>query len=87
MIYTPSVASDQIPGDLVPEEYLTYIYSLISKLRGGDERFIPLLAAKLEQTSLDLKSSLIRYLNTPDLLIGSTSPPDYGKMELGNDLV
>lgn len=75
MIYTrvPEISI----GELVPEQYLSYLFSLIAKLRGGDERFIPLLSAKLEQSSLDISNILNDQLVTPTPLADPTSPPDF----------
>jgi hypothetical protein len=81
MIYTPSVIPERPTGELAPEEYLTYLFSLIAKLRGGDERFIPLLSAKLEHSSLNLSNPIVGSLDTPTLLGDSMSPPDFGNSE------
>ena len=76
-----------LTGEMVPEEYLTYIVSLIRKLRGGEERFIPLIETKLEQSSFKLKDTMNSPLPMPANLFSSASPPDMRNVGLGDNVM
>jgi len=72
-------------GETSPKEYLAYIVSLIRKLRGGEERFIPLIETKLEQSSLKLMEALSKPLPMPLLSFPPTTPPDSLSVKSGDD--
>jgi len=74
--YTSSMEPGALLGETSPEEYLAYIVSLIRKLRGGEERFIPLIETRLKQSSFILKDSISSPLTMSLILSSSASPPD-----------
>ena len=50
--------------ELGPLDYLTQLINLISTLRGGESRYLPLIIAKIRDTLPALTSPVIRSLNT-----------------------
>jgi hypothetical protein len=74
--YTPpSVAEPPMP-ELEPEEYLTYILSLVSKLRGGEDRFLPLLQDKIHQILPNFSNPLTWSLRLASFLENPASPSE-----------
>ncbi len=77
--YTPSPESDSASStvEVEPEYYLAYLFHLIHKLRGGDDRFLPMLLRKLEETLPKMANPLAQPLKTPALLDESGATFEY----------
>ncbi|KFY01592.1 hypothetical protein O988_02662 [Pseudogymnoascus sp. VKM F-3808] len=74
--YTPpSVAEPSITG-LGPKDYLTYILSLVAKLRGGEDRFLPLLLEKVSQILPNFHNPLTWSLPLASFLENPASPSE-----------
>ena len=75
MSCVPSPPSDQ-PG---PQEYLNQLLTLISTLRGGESRYLPLVMAKIRDTlpaiTSQLPISLVSKIAAGGLVSGSAFGP------------
>ena len=80
--YTSSPAvSEQM--ELGPEDYLAHIFSLISRLRGSEDRFLPLLQTKLDQTLPGLVYPLVRTPMMLEILGVEGSPRSEDDLDVG----
>ena len=59
-----SLPINPVNFELGPLDYLTQLINLISTLRGGESRYLPLIIAKIRDTLPALASPVIRSLNT-----------------------
>lgn len=76
IVYTPPSAAEPPMSDLGPKDYLTYILSLVAKLRGGEDRFLPLLLEKLSQILPDFLNPLTWSLPLVSFLENPASPSE-----------
>lgn len=74
--YTPPSVAEPLVSDLGPKDYLTYILSLVAKLRGGEDRFLPLLLEKASQILPNLLNPLSWSLPLASFLENPASPPE-----------
>ena len=74
--YTPPSAAEPSMSDLGPKDYLTYILSLVAKLRAGEDRFLPLLLEKLSQILPDFLNPLTWSLPLASFLENPASPSE-----------
>lgn len=73
--YTPTSVAETPISDLGPKDYLTYILSLVAKLRGGEDRFLPLLLEKNSQILPNFLNPLTWSLPLASLFENPASPP------------
>lgn len=74
--YTPPSVAEPPISDLEPKDYLTYILSLVAKLRGGEDRFLPLLLEKISQILPNFPNPLTWSLSLASLLENPASPSE-----------
>lgn len=74
--YTPPSVAETPASDLGTKDYLTYILSLVAKLRGGEDRFLPLLLEKISQIQPNFLNPLTWSLRLESLLENPASPPE-----------
>lgn len=85
--YTPSSVTEPRKSELKPEEYLTYLFSLVSKLRGGEDRFQHLLLTKVHQTLPSFSNPLTRPLHVTSFLQNSASPSEMSSSDEGEGYI
>lgn len=78
-------------SDLGPKDYLIYILSLVAKLRGGEDRFLPLLQEKISQNLPNFPNPLTWSLPLASFLENPASPsekfsPNEGEGWVGHDI-
>ncbi|KAK2799722.1 hypothetical protein FQN50_008370 [Emmonsiellopsis sp. PD_5] len=61
----PSTETKSSGFELGPQDYLIHFFSLIIKLRGGKNRFLPLLMSKVSQTLPAMVTPISRHLDIP----------------------
>ncbi|OBT47731.1 hypothetical protein VE00_02194 [Pseudogymnoascus sp. WSF 3629] len=76
IVYTPPSVAEPPISDLGPKDYLTYILSLVAKLRGGEDRFLPLLQEKISQVLPNFLSPLTWSLPLASFLENPASPSE-----------
>lgn len=74
--YTPPSVAEPPISDLGPKDYLTYILSLVAKLRGGEDRFLPLLQEKISQVLPNFLNPLTWSLPLASFLENPASPSE-----------
>lgn len=62
--------------DLGPADYLTQVVSLLAKLPGGADKFVPLLFAKVNELQPDLVTSLCTATQLPLIAFSNPMSPD-----------
>lgn len=74
MAYTTSTLEPQLQPEVGPDDYVSYLFSLITTLRGSEDRFLPVLQAKLEQTLPWLVDSIAKTPRNTEMLSMEDSP-------------
>ncbi|KAK2777171.1 hypothetical protein FQN53_002340, partial [Emmonsiellopsis sp. PD_33] len=69
----PSTETKSSGFELGPQDYLIHFFSLIIKLRGGKNRFLPLLMSKVSQTLPAMVTPISRHLDIPFEQVASGS--------------
>ncbi|KAH9871597.1 hypothetical protein J1614_005852 [Plenodomus biglobosus] len=72
----PFVSSPASQLELSPTDYLTQTISLVAKLPGGSNKFVPLLIAKVKELLPDLVQTICEVIQLPHLAFNDPMSPD-----------
>ncbi|CBX91037.1 hypothetical protein LEMA_P060710.1 [Plenodomus lingam JN3] len=72
----PFVSSPVSQLELSPSDYLTQTISLVAKLPGGSNKFVPLLIAKVKELLPDLVKPICEVIELPHLAFDDPMSPD-----------
>lgn len=76
IVYAPSSVGEPLLSGVGPKDYLTYILSLVAKLRGGEDRFLPLLLEKISQILPNFQNPVTWSLSLASFLENHPSPSE-----------
>jgi hypothetical protein len=74
LMRTPALQAD--PDGHSKDDCLVHLLSLIAKLRGGEDRFLPILISKIGQELPSMELPYSQNLRLPSVIASSASPPE-----------